>query len=164
CLRRFVMAFLNNDNTGMTSPVSDNAAFTGAPTKSERFGPALNELQSTDQKQHTPIKPMSRGKSAGWKVRLLAFAIALVFGAISASWRQIEKFAPGLNKTIHSSVTTQDDVDYHSAKLAEARKQYRKVVTQAPGQSNEDFKRQFIAQGPVALKAMEYETSELRQA
>ena len=154
----------NNDNTGMTSPVSDNAAFTGAPTKSERFGPALNELQSTDQKQLTPIKPMSRGKSAGWKVRLLVFAIALVFGAISASWRQIEKFAPGLNKTIHSSVTTQEDVDYHTAKLAEARKQYNKVVTHAPGQSNEDFKRQFIAQGPVALKAMEYETSELMQA
>jgi zona occludens toxin (predicted ATPase) len=156
-------AVWNKDNTGMTSPVSDNAAFTGAPTKSERFGPALNELQSTDQKQLTPIKPMSRGKSA-WKVRLLVFAIALVFGAISASWRQIEKFAPGLNKTIHSSVTTQDDVDYHSAKLAEARKQYNKVLTQAPGQSNQDFKRQFIAQGPVALKAMEYETSELMQA
>jgi hypothetical protein len=154
----------NNDNTGMTPPVSDNAAFTGAPTKSERFGPTLNELQSMDQKQLAPIKPMSRGKSAVWKGRLLFFAIALVFGAISASWKQIEKFAPGLNKTIHSSVTTQDDVDYHVAKMAEARAQYKKVVTQAPGQSYEDFNRQFIAQGPVALKAMEYETSELMQA
>ena len=56
----------NNDKTGVTPPpVSDNAAFTGAPTKTERFGPTLNELQSMDQKQLTPIMPMSRGKSHG---------------------------------------------------------------------------------------------------
>jgi hypothetical protein len=64
----------------------------------------------------------------------------------------------------YSDVTSQEDVDYHGAKLEAARKRYQNVITQAPGQSIGDFSKEFIAQGPVALKAMEYETSELMQA
>jgi hypothetical protein len=150
------------------APVSDNAAFTNAaPTSNKansRCGPTLNELQDMDQKQLTPIKPMSRRRAFYWKGRLLFFAVALVFGVISASWRQLEKVAPGLNKTIHSNVGSQEDVDYHGAKLDEARAQYHRAITQAPGQSTADFNKQFTTQGPIALKAMEYETAELMQA
>jgi hypothetical protein len=106
---------------------------------------------------------MSRRWSVYWKIRLGVFVIAAVRAVISASWKEIEHVAPGLKKTIHSDVSSQEDVDYHGAKLEEARKQYQKVITQAPGQSIGVFNKEIIAQGPVALKAMEYETSELMQ-
>lgn len=160
----------NNDGTGMaTPPVSDNAAFaaptsTPAPKTTGRYGPTLNDLQAMDQKQLTPIKPMSRRRSFVWKGRLLFWGIAAILGLISTSWKQIEKFAPGLNKTIHSSVTNQDDVDYHAAKMAEARTQYDRATTKAPGQSLEEYRKQVVTQGQPPLKAMEYETTELQQA
>jgi hypothetical protein len=138
-----------NPLSGMTGALAGVFTF--------RFDITVSFYWAAEQKPLTRIEPPSRRKSFVWKGRLLFWGIAAIFGLVSTSWKQIEKFAPGLNKTIHSSVRSQDDVDYRAAKLSEARAQYDKATTKAPGQSLEEYRKQVVTQGQAPLKAMEYE-------
>ena len=127
-----------------------------ATKASGRYGPTRGELQSTDQSQLPPIKPVPRRWSTFWKIRLVWLALGGVFFAISASWKAIDKFAPGANKVIHRSVGSQEDLDYHKAKAAEAYARFDKATTRLPGQSNADFRAQMATQGQAALNEMRY--------
>jgi hypothetical protein len=140
-----------------STPVSDNAAFADASAtvkESGRYGPTLSELQSTDQSKLPPMKPVSRGWSTYWKIRLVWLAVGGVFWAISANWKVIDKFAPGANKAIHRSIDAQEDLDYHQAKADEAYARFDKATTRSPGQSNAEFRALMATQGQAALNDM----------
>jgi hypothetical protein len=69
-------------------------------------------------------EPPKKRISLLWKIRLVVFGVAIVFGVTAGAWKEIDKYAPGLNAWLHSSVTSDSDVDYHLFKLTEAEKEF----------------------------------------
>ncbi len=121
------------------------------------FGPTLEEL-TQDQ------PPVSRSTGYfGWFKIAVVVAI-FVLAIISLMWKQIEPVAPGINKMLHSDVTAQDDVDYQSAKLDEARAQYDKATTCTKDEPAADCRERMLTQGQAALTKMEYHSSKLQEA
>jgi hypothetical protein len=84
----------------------------------------VEELANPIREQQQEAKPPKKRFSLLWKIRLGVFGAAIVFGSIAGAWKEIDKYAPGLNAWLHSSVTSDSDVDYHLFKLTEAEKEY----------------------------------------
>jgi hypothetical protein len=131
------------------------------------YSQARHKLRGQDESPNSALVQQPRFQQPSMLNSWLKVgAFVLIVSCISAyfGWRQLEPYAPGVNKVLHSGASSESDADYHVAKLNEAQDRYSVALATTEGQSNAAYRKQVLTQGQAALTSMEYEVSKLKAA